>query len=315
MTKLIVSKASLDDVKDIVEVYCSSIKEWFKYVNDRRVQARYEDLSVSERFDHGGPWMSIETCSVHINYLLTSGQYPLIAILNDKVIGELELYVGYERGVLGKCGFIDALEVHNNFRRRGIGRRLVYEAMKISEDLGCDTIAVWPNPEAIDFYKRCGISDVAYRVVYVEMSIPPDINAVNPSDLSLKEFPNNYDLIRDWAFISPRIESSFTAWIKSRWDYAIEEEIMKSFESLVPNLNAAIIIESLWRDRSRAKVSLWLKSVDNLEDVIELIMKIVKYMEFKYIRLLVTKEIYHKYLTKYKCRVIDEYLVLYKRLK
>jgi len=138
---------------------------------------------------------------------------------------------------------------------------------------------------------------------------------INPSDLGLKEFPNNYDLIRDWAFISPRIESSFTVWIKSRWDYAIEEEIMKFFESLVPNLNAAIIIESLWRDRSRAKVSLWLKSIDNLEDVIELIMKIAKYMEFKYIRLLVTKEIYHKYLTKYKCRVIDEYLVLYKRLK
>ena len=44
-------------------------------------------------------------------------------------------------------------------------------------------------------------------------------------------------------------------------------------------------------------------------------MKIAKYMEFKYIRLLVTKEIHHKYLMKYKCRVIDEYLVLHKRLK
>jgi len=258
--------------------------------------------------------MSIETCSVHINYLLTSGQYPLVAILNDKVVGELELYVGYEKGILGKCGFIDVLEVHNDFRRRGIGRRLVYEAMKITESLGCDTIAVWPNPGAIGFYKRCGISDIAYRVVYVEVSIPSNISAVNPNELDLKDFPNNYDLIRDRIFVSPRIESSFTAWIKSRWDYAIEEEVMKSFESLVPNLNAAIIIESLWRDRSRAKVSLWLKSVDDLDSVIELIMKIAKYMEFKYIRLLTTKEIRHKYLTKYKCRVIDEYLVLYRRL-
>ncbi len=49
---------------------------------------------VSERFDHGSPWMSIETCSVQINYLLTLGQYPLIAILNDKVVGGLELYLG-----------------------------------------------------------------------------------------------------------------------------------------------------------------------------------------------------------------------------
>jgi len=49
MTKLIVRKASLDDVKGIVEVYCSSVKEWFKYVNGKKVRARYEDLSVSEK--------------------------------------------------------------------------------------------------------------------------------------------------------------------------------------------------------------------------------------------------------------------------
>jgi len=35
---------------------------------------------------------------VHINYLLTHGQYPLVAELNGRVVGELELYVGEERG-------------------------------------------------------------------------------------------------------------------------------------------------------------------------------------------------------------------------
>jgi len=315
MTKLIVRKASLDDIKDIVEVYCSSVDKWFKYIDGRRVQAKYEDLSVSEKFDHGGPWMSIETCSIHINYLLTSGQYPLVAVLNDKVVGELELYVGHEKGVLGKCGFIDVLEVHSDFRRRGIGRRLVYEAMEVSKSLGCDTIAVWPNPEAIDFYKKCGFSNVAYRVVYVETSIPSNIGTVDPNNLNLKEFPDDYNLISDWIFISPRIESPFTAWIKSKWDYAIEEEIMKSFEFLVPSLDAAVIIESLWRDKSRAKVSLWLRSVDYLEGVIELVMGVANHMGFKYIRLLVAKEIYHKYLMKHKCKVINEYLVLYRKLR
>ena len=86
-----VRKASLDDVKGIVDVNCSSVDKWFKYVNGKEVEAKYEELSIEERFSHGGPWMSIETWSIHLNYILTSKQYPLVAMVNGKVVGELEL--------------------------------------------------------------------------------------------------------------------------------------------------------------------------------------------------------------------------------
>ncbi len=110
--------ASLDDVRGIVEVHCSGVGEWVKRVDGREVEARYEDLSVEERFSHGGPWMSVETCAIHINNLLINEQYPLVAELDGRIVGELELYVGEDR-VLGRCGFIDVLEVHRDYRRAG----------------------------------------------------------------------------------------------------------------------------------------------------------------------------------------------------
>ena len=96
--KLIVRTASLDDVRGIVDIYCSDIDKWIKRVNGREVEARYEELSIEERWSHGGPWMSIETCAIHLNYLLVSNQYPLVTILDNKVISELELYIGEEKG-------------------------------------------------------------------------------------------------------------------------------------------------------------------------------------------------------------------------
>ena len=65
--------ASLDDVPDIVKVYCSSVSKWVRRIGEKEIEVRYEDLTVDERWSHGGPWMSVETCAIHINYLLTHG--------------------------------------------------------------------------------------------------------------------------------------------------------------------------------------------------------------------------------------------------
>lgn len=135
--------ASFDDVKGIVEIYCFSVSMWTRYINGREVKARYEDLTVAERWSRGGPWMSVETRAVHLNCLLVNNQYPLVAELNGRVVGELELYIGKEKGSLGKCGFINVLEVHRDYRRRGVGRVLVSKAIEVAMEHGCDTVAVW----------------------------------------------------------------------------------------------------------------------------------------------------------------------------
>jgi len=68
------------------------------------------------------------------------------------VVGELELYVGDERGELGRTAFIDVLVVHRDYRGRGIGTALVRAAKRVAVEEGCRTVSVWPEEEAIPFY-------------------------------------------------------------------------------------------------------------------------------------------------------------------
>ena len=91
--KINIRVAYIDDVEGIVQVHCSGIDRWVRHTNAGAVEVNYDDLSVAERFRHSDPWMSVETCTIHLNNLLTNGQYPLIAELNGRIVGEVEIYV------------------------------------------------------------------------------------------------------------------------------------------------------------------------------------------------------------------------------
>ena len=300
--------ASLDDVKGIVDVYCSNIDRWIKRVDDREIEVNYNDLSVEERFSHGGPWMSVETYAIHLNYLLVNGQYPLVAELDGKIVGELELYIGEEKGVLGKTAFIDVLEVHRSYRRRGIGRALVGKAIEIARENGCDTVSVWPDKNAIGFYEKCGLTWRAYNIVHVEV----DLSKIRYDDLfyHIEVFPEEYKMIRDMMFISPRIESSFTAWIKSRWDYAVEENRITSIEGYLPGLDAAFVIESMWDDRKKARLLLWVRSIALINDVFKVLFNIARKQGFNKMILLVDNQLYREFLRDYPHKIVDEEVVL-----
>ncbi|RLE84381.1 MAG: GNAT family N-acetyltransferase [Thermoprotei archaeon] len=258
-----VRPATLDDVRSIVEVHCSDVEEWYRLVGGARVRAPYEELSVGERFLHGGPWMSVETCAIHLNYLLTAGQYPLVAELDGRVVGELELYIGEERGVLGKTGYIDVLVVHKSYRGRGVGRRLVEEARRIAIQEGCNTISVWPERRAVPFYEKCGLRDAAYRVLHVVV----DATGCKALSCGLREFPQGYEELASMWFLTPRIYSGFTAWLKSRWSYALREAWARLREASIPALGAAFVLEAMSL-RSEARLSLWVEDPSRAREAV-----------------------------------------------
>ena len=259
-----VRPATLDDVRSIVEVHCSDMEEWYRLVGGARVRAPYEELSVGERFLHGGPWMSVETCAIHLNYLLTAGQYPLVAELDGRVVGELELYIGEERGVLGKTWYIDVLVVHKSYRGRGIGRRLVEEARRIAIQEGCNTISVWPERQAVPFYEKCGLRRVAYRVLHVVVGVTYCGTLSSP----LREFPQSFEELASMWFLAPRIYSSFTAWLKSRWSYALRIAWIKLYEAYIPALDAALILEGIPLRREEARLCLWVSDVSRAREAL-----------------------------------------------
>ncbi len=110
----------------IVEVHCSDVEKWYKIEGSKKIEARYEELTISERYNHGGPWMSVETCAIRINNLLTNRQYPLVAEINGNIVGGLELILGFDSGILHDTAFIDVMVVHRQYRRGGVASSTQY---------------------------------------------------------------------------------------------------------------------------------------------------------------------------------------------
>ncbi len=88
--------ATLADTAAITEIYKTDVPTWERldYAGEL-VPVSYESLSLYERWQHGGPWMSIETCSVHLNRLLAGSGFPLVAEFDGKVLAEAEVYESF----------------------------------------------------------------------------------------------------------------------------------------------------------------------------------------------------------------------------
>ncbi len=98
---MIVREATLDDVRDIVAVHLTS--------PDRPFTEPVERLSIAERCSYGGPWMSVETCAIHLNNLLAWGYAPLVWILLRGLVALRLASCGCGKGYLSSLSFWDCL--------------------------------------------------------------------------------------------------------------------------------------------------------------------------------------------------------------
>ena len=92
-----VREAILDDANAISALFRGRIPTWQRLTAKGGVESLpYEDLTVYERWTHGGPWMSIETSALALARLLHGVGLALVAEADGKVVGYLEAYPGYE---------------------------------------------------------------------------------------------------------------------------------------------------------------------------------------------------------------------------
>ncbi len=148
--------ASLEDAAGISEIHRSHIDRWYRKLDNEQYDLPYGSLSLSERWGFGGPWMSIETCSVHLNNLILQRQLPFVAEEDGKLVGEMELFMGEEGGVYGKNMHIGLLYVRRGHTGQGIGSALVGKAFKLAESQGCDTVTVASSQANAGFYESRG---------------------------------------------------------------------------------------------------------------------------------------------------------------
>jgi GNAT superfamily N-acetyltransferase len=101
---------------------------------------------------------SYETALAEIQ--ATTGCDLLVAEFDDAVVGMCQLVVfRHFQGVGGRCAEIESVHVHPHWRGRGIGGRLVEEAVARAAASGCYRIQLTSNKARADahrFYERHG---------------------------------------------------------------------------------------------------------------------------------------------------------------
>ena len=100
-----VRQAILDDTHRIIELFKADIPRWQRINTEGQVEdLPYDDLTVYERWLHGGPWMTLETASIWLNHLLRSGVLPMVLVddADTTIIGYAEAYPGHEPAPYGQ---------------------------------------------------------------------------------------------------------------------------------------------------------------------------------------------------------------------
>jgi len=192
---LIVREATLDDTQEIVGIYLTNPGRPF----DRPI----EELSVAERYSYGGPWMSVESCAIHLNNMLAWGHVPLVVEDEGKVIAETEFYIGKDIPPLGTTLDISVLYVHSDFQRRGAGSLLVQEMISRAKREKCHYVTVSGGLGAPGFYARFGFSHIL-SLEAVDCNVPEEANVctcVSYTPEDFEELPKRSLLIG--RFLSP----------------------------------------------------------------------------------------------------------------
>lgn len=173
------------DIPAIVEANCSDVKEWFHFSRSGRGEsASYDELRDWERCMHGGPYEDIGLLNEYWNKLELYGVIPLVAEIDGKVVGHLDIIPSREPS-FGRFLWLDVLMVHREYRRRGVATALTESAEDIAEREAITDIIVTPQDQE-------GPSGLLYRKLgYHKFQ---DIHEVEIEDFE-KEMPQDIALL------------------------------------------------------------------------------------------------------------------------
>lgn len=148
--------ATLQDAAAITEIHCSNVEQWLRYdANGVSEPADYADLSIFERWQHGGPWLSLETCAIHLNRLTSGAGTPLVVEADGEVLGTAEVYDNFEAAPFQHHLSIGVLYVHRDRQRDGLGHELLDYIATMADLMKCDHLTV-DNPNVPEFYTHYG---------------------------------------------------------------------------------------------------------------------------------------------------------------
>lgn len=208
-----VRQALLGDAVGISRLYCALVPQWTRRAEDgTAVQADYAELSLYERWQHGGPWLTVETCAVWLGHLLVGAEgIPIVAERDGEIVGQAEVFVSREAPPYGYHLNISTLCVHPDSQRQGVGTALINYIEQMAGALGCTQItAAYPNPA--EFYDRLGFSRLVSRM---RVRMPAEEGRVF---YRAKEMTDDRPAqVGDWMMPLGRFQNSREEWERMYW--------------------------------------------------------------------------------------------------
>jgi len=287
---ILIRPATLADAAAITEIHCSDNRQWFRFAARGRVPVRYEELSLYERWLNGGPWMSLETCTVHLNRLLLAGHFVLVAEVDHQVVGEAELYLSDEPPPMGRSLHLSILYVHRAKQRLGAGSKLVREAIELARESGCDTLTVVPAIKP--FYAKLGF-ELCKRLVETQA---PTREHASPFPIE-PVLDGRYSVVRGLPLVIGRYQSPCQAWEELPNEIAIPElRILRAvrWRLQTDELTAYLMLkETVTRERL-ASAAAWLAQADiPTPEVMQALLAQTRRMGITRLELLLEEPAYH----------------------
>jgi hypothetical protein len=92
-----IRQATLDDVQGISWLFRAQIERWQRINTSGQVEdLPYDELTIYERWLHGGAWMTTETGAIWLSHLLRGAGTPLVLVDGKHIVGYSETYSGSE---------------------------------------------------------------------------------------------------------------------------------------------------------------------------------------------------------------------------
>lgn len=216
-SRLNIRNTGLDDTRAISQLFRRPIPRWQRLDGDGRVQdLDYDQLTLYERWLHGGPWMSIETGAIWLNHLMHRGVITLIAEHKQQIIAYLEAYIGQEPRPYGRHVHIGQLIAEGDYAEEA-RHALVQHLIDWAEDdqeIERVTVAVsGHDAEAREFYTTFTMQPLT---TIGKFSIPAQTG--QGFYKITEQTDDSPEQIHGWHLLSGHMESSLQQW-EARWPF------------------------------------------------------------------------------------------------
>jgi GNAT superfamily N-acetyltransferase len=170
MSQITVRQANLADAARITDIYTVQIADWTnRTIDGEAIPTDYGDLSLYERWLNGGPWASVEMCSVHLaNLLRGTDGIPLVAEIDGQIGAEAEVFIGREAEPFGHHLNLSTLVVHPDLEGAGLSSALLTYVRQIGEAIRCKAVTVADIDDNAALFEHHGYhrAHVGQRLVF-----------------------------------------------------------------------------------------------------------------------------------------------------